>query len=57
MNSRWIPECPAPRRKPRAEQPAQLELTLELPLPRQHESVRPKDKREERGIAIIDFYV
>jgi hypothetical protein len=55
-----IHEHPVRRRAPRAERPAQLELTLELP--RDPETVRPKpsapDEGEgERGFAIIDFYV
>jgi hypothetical protein len=66
MNPRWIQEQPVrrPRRVPREERPARLELTLELP--RDPETVRPKpsvdvdadaDEPVERGIAIIDFYV
>ena len=59
--NRWIHEHPVrrPAREKRVERPAQLELTLELP--RDPESLRPKpaaeDDADERGIAVIDFYI
>lgn len=46
----------SPRRAP--ERPAQMELTLELPKPREPAEAQSEDDQEtERGFALVDFYI
>jgi hypothetical protein len=56
MNRIQLPKSPPKHRRTRTEQPARLELTLELP---RAERIVEEDKASQlpRGVAMIDFYV
>lgn len=59
MNHMILPKRPERRRVARQEQPARLELVLELP--RDPESPAVEDDSaepaQERGTAVVDFYI
>src|SRR5690606_20311021 len=52
----WNSDRPATKKRRPAQQPAQLELTLELPGEPQDVRAEPEETSSERGVAVIDFY-
>ncbi len=53
----WNSDRPATKKRRPAQQPAQLELTLELPGEPQDVRAEPEETSSERGVAVIDFYL